>query len=173
MPVDFALICATHRTLPRLVDQGGFRQDLYFRIAQYTVELPPLRQLPDRAGIVRSLWRELGGPEAGVALTPDCEARLAGHDWPGNFRQLTGTLRALLALAEPGRPVDVDALPPDVRRPAASAPMAADDLDAITLSAMRAALEASGGNVSRAARRLGIHRSTLYRRLLDEGGGAH
>lgn len=173
VPVDFALICATHRTLPQLVDQGGFRQDLYFRIAQYTVELPPLRQLPDRAGIVRGLWRELGGPEAGVALTPDCEARLAGHDWPGNFRQLTGTLRALLALAEPGRPVDVDALPPDVRRPAASAPMTADDLDAITLSAMRAALEASGGNVSRAARRLGIHRSTLYRRLLDEGGRPH
>lgn len=173
VPVDFALICATHRPLPRLVEAGGFRQDLYFRIAQYTVELPPLRQLPDRAGIVRSLWRELGGPDAGVALTPACEERLAGYDWPGNFRQLTGTLRALLALAEPDCPIDIDALPLDVRAPPPASAPDGEHLDAITRSAMRAALEASGGNVSRAARRLGIHRSTLYRRLLGEGGKPH
>ncbi|WP_428030690.1 sigma-54-dependent Fis family transcriptional regulator [Ancylobacter sp.] len=160
--VDFALLCATHRDLRLLVETGSFRQDLYFRIAHYTVELPPLRQLGDRAEIVRALWGRLVEDER-LTLSEGCEARLAAYEWPGNFRQLAGTLRVLAALAEPFRPVGEDMLPPDIL--AAPPAPAADTLDALTTEAMRRTLEACGGNVSQAARQLGVNRSTLYRRL--------
>ncbi|MFS8036865.1 sigma-54-dependent Fis family transcriptional regulator [Xanthobacter sp. AM11] len=188
--VDFALVCASHRDLKQLVEAGAFRADLYFRIAQYTVTLPALRTLADREGLVARIWADLcaqHGPATGEEapfLSGQCLAALAGHDWPGNFRQLAGTLRVLRALAEPGEEVGLEALPEDVRAPSPPAasvapapaglparPGPGGDLDAVTRAAIRAALDASGGNVSQAARRLGIHRSTLHRHLATEGHG--
>ncbi len=189
VPVDFALICASHRNLRQLVEAGAFRADLYFRIAQYTVLLPPLRTLPERADLVRSLWGELAGADQPAALSPRCLELLAGYDWPGNFRQFVGTLRVLQALAEPGGELNEDVLPPEIRTrvaaPGTPAPglpegvvtdplppgMAAGDLGTLTRAAMQAALNASDGNVSKAARQLGIHRSTLHRYLASEGKG--
>ncbi|WP_375409639.1 sigma-54-dependent Fis family transcriptional regulator [uncultured Methylobacterium sp.] len=166
VPLDVALICATHRALPELVERQAFRADLYFRIATYTVALPPLRVLDDRLALVRTIWRSLAGSE--VTLSPDCEAALSACEWPGNFRQLVGTLRALRALAEPGETVTVDALPADLKAARRTAPQpGTGHLDAIARDAMLAALAASGGNVSQAAHRLGISRSTLYRRCLS------
>jgi transcriptional regulator of acetoin/glycerol metabolism len=189
VPVDFAVVCATHRNLRELIDSGAFRADLYFRMAQYTVELPPLRNFPDRAAIISALWGPLGGTAAGVTLAPEAVELLATYEWPGNFRQLAGTLRALSVLAEPGQPLTADQLPVEIRQwcapsgpaaapPAASAapPVAAAGalpgrLEEVEVETMRQALAVSGGNVSEAARRLGINRSTLYRRLLSEGAG--
>ncbi|MGP9812337.1 sigma-54-dependent Fis family transcriptional regulator [Rhodopseudomonas sp. NSM] len=174
VPVDFALICATHQSLGTLLAAGAFRQDLYFRIAQYVVERPPVRHHPDRLALIRGVWRQLGGEAAGVQLSEEVERRLAGYDWPGNFRQLVGTLRALLVLGEPGHPVEVSALPAEISAAVGSPgeapldPPPVPSLAAQTRSALQLALEASGGNVSRAARRLGIDRSTYYRRLLKE-----
>ncbi|TBW36460.1 sigma-54-dependent Fis family transcriptional regulator [Siculibacillus lacustris] len=172
VPVAFSLICATHRGLADLVEARAFRQDLYFRIAPYTVELEPLRRHPDRGALVDEIWARIGGPAAKVTLGAELRRHLAAYDWPGNWRQLVGTLRTLLVLAEPGETLDTSVLPPDLRRGPAlgdasfgPAPAAAGDLDAITVAAMRAALADCGGNVSRAATRLGVHRSTLYRRL--------
>ncbi|ACL62293.1 sigma-54-dependent Fis family transcriptional regulator [Methylobacterium nodulans] len=184
VPVDFTLICATHRDLGQLVEEGRFRADLYYRIAPYRVALPPLRARSDRLALVRTLWDRLGGGLHRIALAPACAAALAEAEWPGNFRQLVGTLRALLALADPGDVVGLDALPETLRRPMpimaappeaaaqsrATVPPAGDRLDSIAREAMRAALDAAGGNVSEAARRLGISRSTLYRRCLSERG---
>ncbi|MCX5495579.1 sigma-54-dependent Fis family transcriptional regulator [Kaistia dalseonensis] len=175
--VDFALLCATHRPLADLVSSGTFRSDLYFRIAQYVVELPPLRDHADRSALIDTLWDELGGRRAGVTLAPETLRRLAAHDWPGNFRQLVGTLRALLALAEPGEPLDASALPADIgmgdkpatRKEEVVPPRTANTLSALTREAMSEALAAHNGNVSRAARSLGIDRTTLYRRLLWRG----
>ena len=182
VPVDFALVCATHQGLAEAVERRSFRQDLYFRIAQYTVELPPLRQRGDISGIVDSLWRDFAA-DNDARLSPAALARLAGYDWPGNFRQLKATLRTLAILAEPGEMLDDEALPADIRRATAvattiDAPMvevtptgtaAPISLDEVGIAAMRAAVEACGGNVTRAAARLGIHRSTLYRRLYGAG----
>ncbi|KPF97409.1 AAA family ATPase [Rhodopseudomonas sp. AAP120] len=173
VPVDFALICATHQSLSTLLAAGAFRQDLYFRIAQYVVERPPVRHHPDRLALVRRLWRQLGGETAGVELSAEVERLLAAYEWPGNFRQLVGTLRALLVLGEPGQPVDVSALPAEIRAAAPSCDVmfsapAPVSLAEHTRTALQAALDASDGNVSRAARRLGIDRSTYYRRLLKE-----
>jgi transcriptional regulator of acetoin/glycerol metabolism len=202
-PVDFWLICASHRDLQQMVAAGQFRADLYFRLAQYTFALPPLRDLADRRAVIARIWRDLSAGSE-VTLAAAALDLLVQHRWPGNFRQLVGTLRALLALAEPGSditpaclamvlPQDVppmpdlsppegpppEALPPEVSPdaiPAAGgrnggpvpAPMAvapAEDLRQSRRAAIERVLAACDGNVSRAARRLGIHRSTIYRLL--------
>jgi sigma-54 dependent transcriptional regulator, acetoin dehydrogenase operon transcriptional activator AcoR len=176
--VDFAVICATHRNLRDLIAAGAFRSDLYFRIAQFTVELPPVRALADRPTLIRTLWTRLGGTQAKVALAPDSLDLLAQYDWPGNFRQLVGTLRALMVLGEPNDPLTPERLPFEVRAKRALASNADSDLSVVrpavcgeigrlnemTKQTMRQALAISQGNVSQAARRLGINRSTLYRR---------
>lgn len=188
LPVDFSLICASHRDLQQMVSQGSFRADLYFRIAQYTMSLPSLREIDGRAGVIGKIWRGLGGDrnggEGGISLAPASLDLLAGYDWPGNFRELVSTLRALLALAEAGSEITPDLLPSGIRQRAGSPiimattvsanplkPIAAgDDLRQTQLAAMRRVLEECGGNVSKAARRLGIHRSTMYRQLLSGDG---
>ncbi|HTM76350.1 MAG TPA: sigma-54-dependent Fis family transcriptional regulator [Devosia sp.] len=160
---DFVAICATNRDLKAMVDAGSFRADLYFRIAQYTVTLPSLAQLPDRSAVVKTLWAQYARGHA--ALTDPVLARLAGHHWPGNFRELAGTLRTLAALHDPGEPITLTALPPGI---ADAAPSVAIDgtLGTLTESAMRRAVDLHKGNLSAAARALRIDRSTLYRRLL-------
>lgn len=170
VPVDFCLVCASHRDLKQLVDSGAFRADLYFRIAQYTVALPALRALADREALVRRFWRELADSPDAPRLADDCVAVLARHPWPGNFRQFVGALKVLRALAEPGSVLEAEALPPDLRTMPASgqSPAAVEgtsDLDSITRAAIQTALTAAEGNISEAARRLGIHRSTLHRHL--------
>ncbi|MET3924273.1 sigma-54-dependent Fis family transcriptional regulator [Devosia sp. 2618] len=161
---DFVPICATNRDLKAMVDAGTFRADLYFRIAQYTVTLPSLAELPERQQIVETLWAQLAtahGPLPHVVLD-----RLSAHHWPGNFRELAGTLRALAALHDPGEIIALTALPSTIVD-AAPAPFAIDaDLGTLTESAMRRAVDLHKGNLSAAARALGIDRSTLYRRLL-------
>ncbi len=163
VPVNFALLCATHRPLAERVAAGTFREDLFFRIAPFVAELPPVREHPDCIALIRTLWASLGG---GAVLPAEAEQRLAAYAWPGNFRQLVSTLRTIAALSEPGLPVDLTALPTAIQ-PAAPAP-ATDDirpLGELTRDAIDATLKATDGNVTRAANRLGIDRSTLYRHL--------
>ena len=158
---DFVPICATNRNLVAMVEAGTFRADLYFRIAQYIVTLPALADLLDRDEVVTTLWSQLApthGPLPGPILS-----RLAAHDWPGNFRQLAGRLLAISVLHAPGEPIDLSDLP----QSAADTPPPIDtDLDALTEIAMRRAVDRHNGNLSAAARSLGIDRSTLYRRMI-------
>ncbi|UVF17677.1 sigma-54-dependent Fis family transcriptional regulator [Microvirga terrae] len=172
VPVDFLLICATNRNLWDLVEAGAFRSDLYFRIAQYTIELSPLRHRSDRVQLIEQIWDDLGAETQGIVMAQECRERLVTYDWPGNFRQLVGCLRAMMALCEPGETLTVDALPPDLRagaatpeRPAFPRGRGQATLEAVTTTAMQDALRAARGNVSLAARRLGVSRSTLYRRM--------
>lgn len=163
--LDFALICATHQDLEAAMASGRFRADLYYRIAHHVVRMPALRDHADRRQLVLALWKRLG---QGRRLTDAALDALAAYDWPGNLRQLNACLRILIALGEPDTDVDVDALPGYVRPRASDtgAPKAVPGtLDGLAESAMRRALQDCGGNVTRAARRLGVSRSTLYRRL--------
>jgi transcriptional regulator of acetoin/glycerol metabolism len=164
--LDFALVCATHRRLEDAVAEGRFRADLYYRISHHLVELAPLREQPGREGLVHSLWQRIG---QGRRLSDEAVERLARYAWPGNLRQLVASLRTLAALSEPGSLIGADALPAYLQArmdtPAVVAPPASAPLDSMTRAAMRAAVEACDGNVARAARQLGISRSTLYRQL--------
>jgi transcriptional regulator of acetoin/glycerol metabolism len=173
VPVNFALLCATHRPLAELVAAGTFREDLFFRIAPFVAELPPVREHPDCLALIRTLWASFGG---GAVLPAEAEQRLAAYGWPGNFRQMVSTLRTIAALSEPGLPVDLSALPAGIQHaatrpnPAAAATDDIRPLGALTRDAIDATLKASNGNVARAARRLGIDRSTLYRHLSRQSG---
>ena len=107
-----------------------------------------------------------------MRLGADALERLASHAWPGNFRELVGVLRTLIALAEPQSTIGVDALPDSLRAAAALPPSPPSPpsgdvapLDSMQRDAMRRALAACAGNMSEAARRLGVSRSTLYRHL--------
>jgi transcriptional regulator of acetoin/glycerol metabolism len=168
--VDFTVVAATNCNLT-VSTLNQFRSDLYFRIAHYTVNLPKLRDYPERRALIATFWERLAAPSATKLAAAALEV-LANYDWPGNLRQLTGALRTLIALSRPGGTVNVQDLPstyqavralPSATQPLASASDAG--LDAITERAMREALEKHAGNISAAARSLGISRSTLYRRI--------
>jgi transcriptional regulator of acetoin/glycerol metabolism len=168
----FRLIGATCQDLEAAVRAGTFRSDLYYRLQGAVLSLPPLRERTDVAelaqGLVHALATAAGQPVPTV--TPAALARLAAHSWPGNVRELKTVLRLALVRAEGGAVLDVEALPPSLgggpapaARPApppTEAPRALRELEA---QALQEALAASGGNVARAARRLGIARSTFYR----------
>ena len=166
---DVRVICATCRDLPALVATGAFRQDLWYRLKGVVLRLPPLRAREDRLGLARFLLAQATRPNPPPALSPALEALILRHPWPGNVRELKSALEVALVLAE-GTPIlELEHLPPDLTQ-ALHAPdelglLSGDALDVVQANAIRRALEACAGNVSAAARRLGVARSTIYRAL--------
>ena len=171
---DVRFVAATHQPLEARVAAGQFRADLYYRLRVVELELPPLRQRGhvDLDRLVDHFLFEHGRTHGrpGMELTPDARAALHAYPWPGNVRELEHALEAAVVLC-PSRRIDVDQLPlrgraapPPDRLPNAFVsdlvPLA--DLER---SYVRYALAACGGNRSEAARRLGIGRNTLTRKL--------
>jgi transcriptional regulator with PAS, ATPase and Fis domain len=168
--VDFALICASHHKLREEAAAGRFRHDLYYRINGLTVLLPPLRERTDFAVLTERLLVDLN-PGRPVGVAPEVMARLCEHTWPGNLRQYANVLRTASAMLDAQEdsitwnhlPDDLleDLQQPELR---AEKPLA-DNLQELSRQAVRQAVDGSGGNLSQAARRLGISRQTLYRKL--------
>ena len=156
--VDFAVVCASHRDLPALVAAGEFRADLFYRLQDFVVHLPPLREHSDLAGFISDLWQELGGADRAVVLGPDLMAALVHHPWPGNVRQLLSLLKTLLALADDGDHLSTAALPPAYAVPKVAS------LSAMSHELIEATVARFEGNLSKAAAALGVACSTLYRR---------
>jgi transcriptional regulator of acetoin/glycerol metabolism len=170
--VDFDLVCATHGDLPALAATGHFRSDLLYRVAGFTVSLPALRDRSDRVALISRLFAESGGATKQLRLTDAALEHLASYRWPGNVRELRSLLRSVAALAETGECISVDHLPAQIRGNAlAQLPDAAlststsEPLADITQLAIERALTDAHQNVADAARRLGVHRSTVYRHL--------
>jgi len=193
---DVRLIAATHRDLRVWSAKGKFRPDLYYRLGVFTIHLPPLRERGDDLTVlvqhfVRRFSRELGRNVRDVA--PETLARLCGYSWPGNIRELQSVLKQALLQARGATllPADLRALPFVAGSSAPPAPsncndpslkafirqsLASDDgdqyaqahrrLDSLLLPSV---LEATGWNQHEAARRLGIARETLRRRLRELG----
>ena len=175
IPVDFVLICATHRNLKMEMEAGRFRPDLYYRINGLTLILPPLRDRSDFAALTSRMLRELS-PARPLRLDDALASAFAGYAWPGNLRQLVNALRTACALTnDDEHTLRWDHLPDDLidelRRPASRPPIAetesapGENLQALSAAAITRAIELSAGNMSEAARRLGISRNTLYRRV--------
>jgi transcriptional regulator of acetoin/glycerol metabolism len=160
---DFVPVAATNRDLKAMVDAGTFRADLYFRVAQYTVTLQTLAERADRRELVEALWAQVA--RAHGPLPRAVVEQLGDYPWPGNFRELVGYLRAMAALSDPGQPLAMVPLATVPDRPIVH-DLPEGDVDAITQAAMRRAIERHNGNLSAAARALGIDRSTLYRRYV-------
>ncbi len=169
--VDFQLICATHRRLREEVDAGRFREDLYYRINGLTLALPALRARSDGATLVAAILAGIA-PGRGLQLAPEVAAAFARFRWPGNLRQMANVLRTASALlADDETVIGWPQLPDDIAEDllGQAPPRAVEDGDNdLRLQAERCiqqAVQASHGNMSEAARRLGISRNTLYRRL--------
>jgi sigma-54 dependent transcriptional regulator, acetoin dehydrogenase operon transcriptional activator AcoR len=181
--VDFQLISASHQHLPKLVAEGRFREDLYYRLAGIELLLPPLRERSDRRDIIHGVLASEGGE--GAVLSPEAERLLLEHAWPGNIRQLRHVLRTAAALAD-GRPITREHLPSLLQPsagPAARPPLAqqapavpaapADEELPVKLNPIQAnerqvllqLLEQHRWNVSNVAKALDVSRNTLYRKL--------
>lgn len=160
---DFVPIAATNRDLQAMVEAGTFRADLYFRIAQYTIRLHSLAERNDRPALIEALWSQVARHHG--KLPKDVLDQLAAYHWPGNFRELVGGLRAMAALNDPGEPVTAASLPAMAEKSLESA-LPDGDMEGITEAAMRRAIARHNGNLSAAARALGVDRSTLYRRYV-------
>ncbi|MGE6663438.1 sigma-54-dependent Fis family transcriptional regulator [Pseudomonas sp. NPDC077408] len=169
--LNVQLVCATHRDLPTMVAAGEFREDLYYRLNGLTVRLPALRDRADRAGLIRRVLGREAGDEK-VELTSEAMERLADYRWPGNVRQLINVLRCAVALAD-DVVIGLDCLPPEIMAVLAERSSVAQSLettrDAAEAAHLQATLEQHGGNVTSAARSLGINRATLYRKLHRHG----
>ncbi|WP_429182813.1 sigma-54-dependent Fis family transcriptional regulator [Aeromonas rivipollensis] len=166
-PVDFWLVSASHRDLTAMVQAGTFREDLYYRICGWRQQLAPLRAWPqgDRLGLIRRLLSEM---DPALQLTPQAERQLLAHPLPGNVRQLKQALEVACVLAEGQGWIEPDHLHlPEVA--AMPAPRGATTLREQSRLRVQQTLTECGGNVSEAARRLGISRTTLYRALREEG----
>lgn len=165
-PVDFSLICATHRDLRQLVAEGAFRADLFYRLQDFCVPLPALRERLDRADLIRRLFRAHGGYAAGLELGEEVFEALMRYSWPGNIRELVSALRGMIALTQPGTRLEPADLPPQIREETgAGSDSALTRSIALTEAMIAEAFKAANGCVTEAARLLGVHRSTLYRRL--------
>jgi transcriptional regulator of acetoin/glycerol metabolism len=177
VPVDFCLVCATHRDLPTEIAAGRFREDLYYRLNGLTLRLPPLRERSDLAQLLESELHTLV-PEHSVSIAPDLMQALQHYRWPGNVRQLFNALRTACALLDEGETVIrwehlpddlLQALQPGTATPEALATAAEDgdttaDLRALSRQTIERTVLRCDGNLSEAARMLGISRNTLYRK---------
>jgi two-component system NtrC family response regulator len=170
--VDARIVSATHRDLAESADRGSFREDLYYRLSQFTIDIPPLRDRPEDIVLLAQHFLERFVGEAGrtsCGLSGDAISALVRYEWPGNVRELESTIRRSLLMAEGERVTSDDlglALPEQEGRPGAplKSVLAAAERIAVTR-----AWAAAAGNVSLCAKELGVSRPTLYRLLRDHG----
>ncbi|HEX3579727.1 MAG TPA: sigma-54 dependent transcriptional regulator [Thermoanaerobaculia bacterium] len=177
--VDVRLIAATHRDIKRLVADGKFREDLYYRLAGYEIAVPPLRdRVSDIPLLVDHFKRKIGGEMKRDAITGPSQGVLdlfAAHAWPGNVRELEQVIRRTVidsgALVDPAAASRAlrDIAPTAEPRPAAATPENSEDdlvsLDEAEKRHIIAVLRATGGNQTQAAYILGIERKTLARKM--------
>ena len=175
-PVDIAVVCATNRKLREEIVAGRFREDLYYRLNGLVISLPRLRDREDRLQLAYAIVGELAGSRRGVQLGQEVLRIIGNHPWPGNIRQLHSVLRTAVALLGSGTEITVEHLSEDfleqfqeaVPAPAEVANSQGDagnvNLDQLEGMAIRNAIKECGGNLSAAARALGVSRTTLYRK---------
>ncbi|MGC4000906.1 MAG: sigma-54 dependent transcriptional regulator [Anaeromyxobacter sp.] len=177
------IIAATNRNLRKAVAEGGFREDLYYRLRVFPIEVPPLRaRREDIEPIARLLLsRACARTGRALRLSPEAARALLSHDWPGNVRELENALEFAATVAQ-GQTIQPEDLPPELAGPepasppplalqapaarAAPPPSAAEDREALAR-----ALEAHRWNRLETARALGVSRSTLWRRMRAAGLG--
>ena len=165
--VDIRIISATNRSLREQVQLGRFREDLYYRIGGLTLELPPLRERSDKQALFKRLWEQHREPTQWAGLSHEVLELFSRHPWPGNLRQVSSVMQVALAMAEE-QPVRPEHLPDDFFVDLEMEPVEAPEplgVDLNDAQALNRELKAAGGNISHLARRLGVSRNTLYKRL--------
>jgi len=173
--VDVRILCATHRDLDQLVKDGTFRSDLLYRLRTFVIALPPLRERREDVPLLvehflKGVSLRQGRPIRGLSL--EAKALLQANDWPGNARELAHTVERLFVLAGDGE-IDAALVREVLGLREVEVPTGARSLATILeeqeRELIRAELERSGGVIARAARALGLERTTLTRRLRQLG----
>lgn len=169
IPVDIRIVAATNRNLVDAIADGGFRQDLYYRLSAVTLYAPPLRE---RGDDIPLLSRQITGRLEQEGLAPkqfseEALTILRSYRWPGNVRELENVIRGALAFARSDTicPADLSAISASLSEPSGTFPTAAASMSDYEAEAIRNALEQTSGNRRNAAKMLGISEATLYRRI--------
>jgi two-component system, NtrC family, response regulator AtoC len=181
--IDIRIICATNRNLRKLVSEGRFREDLFYRINTFTIEMPPLRsRLEDISPLADFFLRRFAfeARKGVVAFSDEALGYLSSYAWPGNVRELKNVIERAVILCS-GTEILPEDLPRELRRACAGQDggeePAARPIESAERSLIAEALDRSSGNVSAAARLLGLTRNTLRYRMrkyeleLDRGAG--
>jgi transcriptional regulator with GAF, ATPase, and Fis domain len=189
--VDVRLICATNRDLRKMVAEGKFRDDLFFRVGVITIELPALRTYKDNLPILAQVFLQQAAQRHGrkvTSLSKDAMAAVTGWDYPGNVRELKNSLEHAVIMAR-GETVELDDLPKAMRaaagpgaRPSSPGPAPGVPQPVKTLAELRETwlaplerrylaevLDAHGGKVEAAAKAAGVNRVTMYRLMAKHG----
>jgi len=166
IPVDVRIVCATHQDLGALVKEGRFREDLYYRLAEIVVNIPPLRERTGDAALLAHAFVRRFAQEQNrnsLSLSEDAVRAIEAHSWPGNVRELASCMRRAAIMADGHQVTSADL--------GLKAAADGNGLDAFDLRAARdaterrtilAALGRVNGNIAKAADLLGVSRPTLY-----------
>jgi DNA-binding NtrC family response regulator len=179
--VDVRIVAATNRDLRQAIARGHFREDLYYRLMTFVVEIPPLRERPEDIRLLVEHFTKQLNLRFSLSKRFDAAAMaaLVRHPWPGNVRELIHVLEQVIVLTD-GEEIGVDDLPMAVRGAPPVSP-AVDDGEVLTLREVQrrhvlSVLERAGGNRAQAARLLGTSERSFYRllekyRRAKPGGG--
>ena len=179
--VDVRIISATHQDLEAAISDGRFRQDLYFRVRGIELRIPPLRARREDVLLLANYFLERSfGADSIPAFAADVTDALLAHPWPGNVRELEQTIVAAAAMCHANEIRSTDL--PLPRRGSSAEPQAFDHLRGLPLTeakgmlieqfertAIESALSENAGNISAAARQLGLHRQSLQQKLSQLG----
>ena len=179
IPIDVRVVASTHRDLEAAMREGAFREDLYYRLAVFPIGVPPLRARQEDIPLLAEHFRKKHADRLGIsvaAIAPAATALLARYEWPGNVRELENVICRSLVL-ETSELLQAATLPAELAPVGAPAQPAATSaatpvratLADVERQAIADAVDRSGGNLTRAARALGINRTTLYRKLKKHG----
>jgi transcriptional regulator with PAS, ATPase and Fis domain len=189
--VDITVICATNKNLKDMIANGTFREDLYYRLNGLVVKLPALRDRKDLEIVAKKILASVCPAEKRIGISPEVMDVFHRYAWPGNFRQLYNLLRTAVVMAECENDIQMSHMPDDFLSeiqqlaPAQKLPDApmmqpvqaqaampifepraseAFNLENVAIDAIAQALRTSKGNVSAAAKLLGVSRNTIYRK---------
>ncbi len=183
IPVNVRVVAATNRDLRQMVNEGSFREDLYYRLGVVSVELPPLRERPEDVALLAAHFlddfasRRFPGEQRALTIAKDAMARLMTYPWPGNIRELKNTIERGASLADGPELTVGDLLPssqktPPLPLPGGNAEQFVEDampfkeakqrvLDVFEAAYLKALLDKHGGNVTRSANAAGLTRYHL------------
>jgi sigma-54 dependent transcriptional regulator, acetoin dehydrogenase operon transcriptional activator AcoR len=177
-PVDIRVVAATNRPLQEEIRAGRFRSDLYYRLNVLPISLPPLRDRSEDVSLLAELFlreAEVSTGRQGLSLAAEAIEALRAHSWPGNVRELRNVILRAAATATGSKifardlTLETGLLEPAAAVPAPAGAQVREAVARLERDALLAALETCGWNLSRAARKLGTSRMTLYRWMTKYG----
>ena len=175
LTVDVRVICATNRDLYKEMQEGRFREDLYYRLNVVHIEVPPLRERKEDIDLLATSFISTFNSEDGRKIegfTPQARKALFSYSWPGNVRELRNSIESAVVLSK-GKVIDIDDLPPQIRDTGGECTVTFNLPVTMDEAEMRLILETisyAKGNKTKAADLLGIGRKTLHRKLAVHNG---